>query len=127
MTTDPSTLSPKQRQAALMLAGGTPKKAIASALKVAAHTISEWCKLPAFNEAVNQHLATVEGDTLQLLKAQRMRAAEALGELLESKAPAVRLAAARTVLELTSKAPAPGTGSEARYAAILALIESHAS
>lgn len=67
------------------------------------------------------------GDTLQLLKAQRMRAAEALGELLESKAPAVRLAAARTVLELTSKAPAPGTGSEARYAAILALIEGHAS
>ena len=127
MTTDPSTLSPKQRQAALMLAGGTPKKAIASALKVAAHTISEWCKLPAFNEAVNHHLATVEGDTLQLLKAQRMRAAEALGELLESKAPAVRLAAARTVLELTSKAPPPGTGSEARYAAILALIEGHAS
>ena len=122
--TSPDSLTPKQQQAALMLAGGTSKKAIAKWLGVAAHTVSAWCKLPSFNETVNQHLASVEGEALQTLKAQRLKAAEALGELLDSKAPAVRLAAARTVLELTtSKAPAP-TEASAKFAAVVALLES---
>ena len=119
----PDSLSPKQQQAALMLAAGTPKKAVAASLKVAAHTISQWCKLPSFNEAVNQHLANVEGEALQTLKAQRLKAAEALGELLDSKAPAVRLAAARTVLEITAS-KAPPTEASAKFAAVLALLES---
>lgn len=121
MTT--STLNPKQAQAALMLASGASKKAVAASLKVAAHTISQWCKQPAFNEAVNQHLASVEGEALQTLKAQRLKAAEALGELLDSKAPAVRLAAARTVLEITASKALP-TEASAKFAAVLALLES---
>lgn len=117
-----STLTPKQAHAALMLASGASKKAVAVSLKVAAHAISQWCKLPSFNEAVNQNLASVEGEVLQTPKAQRLKTAEALGELLDSKAPAVRLAAARTVLEITSKAPP--TEASAKFAAVLALLES---
>lgn len=111
-------LTPKQQQAALMLAGGTSKKATAKGLGVAAHTVSAWVKLPAFNQAVNQHLSSVEGEALQVLKAQRLKAAEALGE-----APAVRLAAARTVLEITAS-KAPPTEASAKFAAVLALLES---
>ena len=80
-------------------------------------------KLPAFNQAVNQHLSSVEGEALQVLKAQRLKAAEALGELLDSKAPAVRLAAARTVLEITAS-KSPPTEASAKFAAVLALLES---
>ena len=58
-----------------------------------------------------------------MLKAQRLKAAEALGELLDSKAPAVRLAAARTVLEITAS-KAPPTEASAKFAAVLALLES---
>ena len=119
-----STLTPKQAQAALMLASGASKKVVAASLKVAAHTISQWCKLPSFNEAVNQHLASVESEALQTLKAQRLKAAEALGELLDSKAPAVRLAAARTVLEITNSKTPPPTEASAKFAAVLALLES---
>lgn len=121
--TTPDSLTPKQKQAALMLAGGTSKKVIAKGLGVAAHTVSAWVKLPAFNQAVNQHLSSVEGEALQVLKAQRLKAAEALGELLDSKAPAVRLAAARTVLEITAS-KAPPTEASAKFAAVLALLES---
>jgi hypothetical protein len=106
-----------------MLAGGTSKKAIAKGLGVAAHTVSAWVKLPAFTASVNQHLSSVEGEALQVLKAQRLKAAEALGELLDSKAPAVRLAAARTVLEITAS-KAPPTEASAKFAAVLALLES---
>ena len=121
--TSPDSLTAKQQQAALLLAGGTSKKAIAQTLKVAAHTVSAWCKLTAFNAALNQHLSAVEGEALQVLKAQRLKAAEALGELLDSKAPAVKLAAAKTILELTSKA-APLTSNDTRFTAVLALLES---
>ena len=124
MTASTSTLNPKQAQAALMLASGASKKSVAASLKVAAHTISQWCKSPSFNEAVNQHLASVESEALQILKSQRLRAAEALGELLDSKAPAVRLAAARTVLEITTSKTPPPTEASAKFAAVLALLES---
>ena len=123
MTASTSTLNPKQAQAALMLASGASKKFVAVSLKVAAHTISQWCKSPSFNEAVNQHLASVESEALQILKSQRLRAAEALGELLDSKAPATKLAAAKTILELTAS-KAPPTEASAKFAAVLALLES---
>lgn len=124
MTASTSTLNPKQAQAALMLASGASKKSVAESLKVAAHTISQWCKSPSFNDAVNQHLASVESEALQILKSQRLRAAEALGELLDSKAPAVRLAAARTVLEITTSKTPPPTEASAKFGAVLALLES---
>ena len=123
MTASTSTLNPKQAQAALMLASGASKKSVAASLKVAAHTISQWCKSPSFNDVVNQHLASVESEALQILKSQRLRAAEALGELLDSKAPATTLAAAKTILELTAS-KAPPTEASAKFAAVLALLES---
>lgn len=119
-------LTPSQRRAALMLASGASQNATAKAVKTSPQTMCAWMKLDAFKAEIDGHLSTVEGEALALLKGQRLKAVEALSELLESKAPAVRLAAARTVLELTSKNP-PATGSEAKYTAILALLEGHAS
>ena len=101
-------LTAKQRQAALMLACGNSKKATAEALKVAAHTISQWCKLPSFNDAVNQHLSSAEGASHQAIRSQKLKAIEVLSELLESAPPATRLAAVRVALEL----PAPAATAE---------------
>lgn len=101
-------LTAKQRQAALMLACGNSKKATAETLKVAAHTISQWCKSPSFNEAVNQHLASMEGASHQAIRSQKLKAIEVLSELLESAPPATRLAAVRVALEL----PAPAATAE---------------
>lgn len=91
-----------------MLACGNSKKATAEALKVAAHTISQWCKLPSFNDAVNQHLSSAEGASHQAIRSQKLKAIEVLSELLESAPPATRLAAVRVALEL----PAPAATAE---------------
>ena len=117
----PSGLSAKQRQAALLLAGGASKKSVAASVKVAAHTISQWCKLPPFQKELDAILSTVEAESTQLLRSQRLKAVDALTDLLDSKTPAVKLAAAKTVLELTSKS-AP-TATDTRFLAIAALLQ----
>ena len=53
---------------------------------------------------------------------QRLRAVDALTSLLDSKTPAVKLAAAKTVLELTSKS-APATALDTRFTAIMTLLQ----
>ncbi len=102
-------LTAKQRQAALMLASGASKKSTAETLKLAAHTISQWCKSPSFNDAVNQHLASVEGEAVQVLRAQKLRALDTLTSLMdEQNPPQVRLSAAQAALALpTPPEPAP--------------------
>ena len=90
-----------------MLVSGASKKFVATTLKVAPHTISQWCKLPAFNDAVNQHLASVEGEATQVLRAQKLRALDTLTSLMdEHNPPQVRLSAAQAALALPTPAPA---------------------
>ena len=108
MTASTSTLNPKQAQAALMLASGASKKSVAASLKVAAHTISQWCKLPAFQALVSTLTESLEAESYQAIRSQKLKAIEVLSELLESAPPATRLAAVRVALEL----PAPAATAE---------------
>ena len=103
-----------------MLASGTSKKAIAKTLGIAAHTVSAWVKLPAFNEAVNQHLATVEVEALQVLRAQKLKALDTLTELMDEQHPAqVRLSAARAALELPAPALTPVEEANALFEGVM--------
>ena len=108
MTASTSTLNPKQAQAALMLASGASKKSVAASLKVAAHTISAWCKLPAFQALIATLTESLEAESYQAIRSQKLKALDVLSELLECAPPATRLAAVRVALEL----PAPAATAE---------------
>lgn len=101
-------LTAKQRQGAHLLACGASKKATAETLKVAAHTISQWCKLPAFQALIATLTESLEAESYQAIRSQKLKAIEVLSELLESAPPATRLAAVRVALEL----PAPPATAE---------------
>ena len=101
-------LTAKQRQGAHLLACGASKKATAETLKVAAHTISAWCKLPAFQTLISTLTESLEAESYQAIRSQKLKAIEVLSELLESAPPATRLAAVRVALEM----PAPATTAE---------------
>ena len=75
-----------------------------------------------FQKGLDGLLSTVEAESTQLLRSQRLKAVDALTDLLDSKSPAVKLAAAKTVLELTSKS-APATALDTRFLAIAALLQ----
>src|SRR5574337_374974 len=106
----------KQQQAVTLLASGKSQRQTAKAVGVSPQTITAWMKLDAFQKGLDGLLSTVEVESTQLLRSQRLKAVEALTDLLDSKAPAVKLAAAKTVLELTSKS-APATALDTRFTA----------
>lgn len=107
-----SDLTAKQRQGAYLLACGSSKKACAATLKVAAHTISAWCKLPAFQALVKQITEHLEAESYQAIRSQKLKAIEVLSELLEaSTPPATRLQAVRVALELPTNAPTESAAS----------------
>ena len=101
-------LTAKQRQGAYLLACGSSKKAVAETLKVAAHTVTAWGKLPAFQTLVSTLTESLEAESYQAIRSQKLKAIEVLSELLESAPPATRLAAVRVALEL----PAPPATAE---------------
>ena len=113
----------KQQQAITLLASGKSQRQTAKAVGVSPQTITAWMKLEPFQKGLDGLLSTVEAESTQLLRSQRLKAVDALTDLLDSKAPAVRLAAARTVLEITAS-KAPPTEASAKFAAVLALLES---
>ena len=112
----------KQQQAVTLLASGKSQRQTAKAVGVSPQTITAWMKLDAFQKGLDGLLSTVEAESTQLLRSQRLKAVDALTDLLDSKSPAVKLAAAKTVLELTSKS-APATALDTRFLAIAALLQ----
>ena len=116
-----SDLTPAQKKAAIMIAAGATQRAAAKACSVSPQTMCGWMKLDAFRAELDGILAATEGDALRLLRSQKIRAVEALAASLDSKTPAVKLAAAKTVLELTSKS-APTT-TDTRFTAIMTLLQ----
>ena len=116
-----SDLTAKQQQAVTLLASGKSQRQTAKAVGVSPQTITAWMKLDAFQKGLDGLLSTVEAESTQLLRSQRLKAVDALTDLLDSKTPAVKLAAAKTVLELTSKSPA--TASNSRFTAIMTLLQ----
>ena len=117
-----TTLTAKHQQAITLLASGKSQRQTAKAVGVSPQTITAWMKLDAFQKGLDGLLSTVEAESTQLLRSQRLKAVDALTDLLDSKSPAVKLAAAKTVLELTSKS-APATALDTRFLAIAALLQ----
>lgn len=117
-----TTLTAKHQQAITLLASGKSQRQTAKAVAVSPQTITAWMKLDAFQKGLDGLLSTVEAESTQLLRSQRLKAVDALTDLLDSKTPAVKLAAAKTVLELTSKS-APATALDTRFTAIMTLLQ----
>ena len=117
-----TTLTAKHQQAITLLASGKSQRQTAKAVGVSPQTITAWMKLDAFQKGLDGLLSTVEAESTQLLRSQRLKAVDALTDLLDSKTPAVKLAAAKTVLELTSKS-APATALDTRFTAIMTLLQ----
>ncbi|MGP1681270.1 MAG: helix-turn-helix domain-containing protein [Giesbergeria sp.] len=115
-------LTAKHQQAITLLASGKSQRQTAKAVGVSPQTITAWMKLDAFQKGLDGLLSTVEAESTQLLRSQRLKAVDALTDLLDSKTPAVKLAAAKTVLELTSKS-APATALDTRFTAIMTLLQ----
>ena len=105
----PTGLSAKQVQAVYALAAGASRKATAKALGMEPHTLTRWGQLPAFRTLLGQVTASIEADSLNAVKVQRLKALETLSDLMDEQHPAqVRLSAARAALDL----PAPATATE---------------
>ena len=105
----PTGLSAKQVQAVYALAAGASRKATAKALGMEPHTLTRWGQLPAFRTLLGQVTASIEADSLNAVKVQRLKALETLSDLMDEQHPAqVRLSAARATLDL----PAPATATE---------------
>ena len=88
-----TTLTAKQQQAVTLLASGKSQRQTAKAVGVSPQTITAWMKLDAFQKGLDGLLSTVEAESTQLLRSQRLKAVDALTDLLDSKTPAVKLAA----------------------------------
>lgn len=101
----PSSLTPMQRHAASLIASGQSKRQVAKTCGVSPQTMTAWAQSPAFSSQVNSMLATVEQEAQQALHGLRLGAVETLAQLMEAGPPAIRLQAARTVLEATHRLP----------------------
>lgn len=110
----PSGLSAKQVQAVYALAAGTSKKAAAKALGLEPHTLTRWGQLPAFRDLLSQVTSSIEADSLNAVRVQRLKALDTLCELMdEQNPPQVRLSAAQAALALPAPpAPAPARSPE---------------
>ena len=108
----PSGLSAKQVQAVYALAAGTSKKAAAKALGLEPHTLTRWGQLPAFRDLLSQVTSSIEADSLNAVRVQRLKALDTLCELMdEQNPPQVRLSAAQAALALPAP-PAPARSLE---------------
>lgn len=104
-----TTLTPRQHEAAQLIASGKSQARAAKAVGVSPQTMNAWFKKPDFMEVVADIVRGVRESTDVALQAQRTRAVEALAALLEASPPAVRLQAVRMVLDLTDRPLAPRT------------------
>jgi hypothetical protein len=89
--------------------------------------MNAWFKKPEFMEVVADIVRGVRESTDVTLQAQRTRAVEALAALLETSPPAIRLQAARMVLDLTDRplAPRTPTAEDRPYYGVLNLPSDH--
>ncbi len=72
------------------------------------HTLTRWGQLPAFRTLLGQVTASIEADSLNAVKVQRLKALETLSDLMDEQHPAqVRLSAARAALDLPAPALTP--------------------
>ena len=87
--------------AAALAAGETVKRA-AGLGHVSERTVYNWLRKPAFKRRVNEVREQAVSAAVGLLSSNMTAAATALVKLLKSRSEAIRLRAARSVLELTA-------------------------
>ena len=127
---NPSSLTPKQRQAAALIASGQSQRQVAKVCGVSPQTMTTWAHTPAFSSHVETFLATVERQTQQALHGLRLRSVEVLSQLMDTGSPAIRLQAAKVVLESTNRPYDMFTGATPvdrqqaeRFRGLMAVIE----
>ena len=123
-----TTLTPRQHEAAQLIASGKSQARAAKAVGVSPQTMNAWFKKPDFMEVVADIIRGVRESTDVALQAQRTLAVEALANLLKAPTPpAIRLQAARMVLDLTDRplAPRTPTAEDRPYYGVLNLPSDH--
>lgn len=100
-----ATLKPNQFLAAAYIAQGRPKKDAASIADVTPQTVSEWMKQKSFTDAIEDFKAELIYVTRDRIRGLGTQAARTLGDLMANGTPAVRLAAAKDVLDRINLTP----------------------
>lgn len=91
-------LTPRQRQAALLLAQGVPPQAVAERLPVGVSTLRRWRQAPVFRAELTRHLAAAEAEAHAQLRAALPVAIAGLVELAQDPSnPAVRSGACNAI------------------------------
>ena len=116
-------LTPRQIQAASLIAGGRSQRQVAKAIGVTYQTINVWAQLPAFRAEVQAIIGDAHQATATMLQGQRMKALEELATLLDTAPPAVKLQAIRLVLEATATPLALIDDPASNYDAIMAILK----
>ena len=91
-------LTPRQIQAASLIASGQSQRQVAKAVGVSYQTVNVWAQTPDFRAQVQAILGDAHQTTATMLEGQRMRAMEVLANLLENASPAIRLQAVKLSL-----------------------------
>ena len=98
-------LTPKQQQAASLIASGKTQRQAAEAVGVSPQTLTAWAKNEAFKSHVQALLQPAHEGVQTALQGLHQRAAEVLASLLETAPPATKLQAIRLIFEINKATP----------------------
>ena len=102
-------LTPKQQEAAALIASGKTQRQAAEAVGVSSQTLTAWAKKEDFQRHVQALLQPAHEGVQTALQGLHQRAAEVLASLLETAPPATKLQAIRLIFEI-NKATPPAQG-----------------
>ena len=98
-------LTPKQQEAAALIASGKTQRQAAEAVGVSPQTLTAWAKNEAFKRQVQALLQPAHEGVQTALQGLHQRAAEVLASLLETAPPATKLQAIRLIFEINKATP----------------------
>ena len=98
-------LTPKQQEAAALVASGKTQRQAAEAVGVSPQTLTAWAKNEAFKSQVQALLQPAHEGVQTALQGLHQRAAEVLASLLEIAPPATKLQAIRLIFEINKATP----------------------
>ena len=98
-------LTPKQQQAAALIASGKTQRQAAEAVGVSEQTMCAWVQREDFQRHVQALLQPAHEGVQTALQGLHQRAAEVLASLLETAPPATKLQAIRLIFEINKATP----------------------
>ncbi len=99
-------LTPKQQEAAALIASGKSQRQAAKAVGVSPQTLTAWAHKEEFQKHVQALLQPAHEGVQTVLQGLHQRAAEVLASLLETAPPATKLQAIRLIFEVNKVTPA---------------------